>query len=250
MTNLPRKDRRTARRQRRCAYWRSPLSPLRWPAAIDAARRAARALSHRLSRTPSDHAEGRRAHGRGFRRPQSRRAVRRASAPTCLPSRNSGGTKPPAASSWTFRAAAPTDRAAADSMHEVQSILAASGVPRNAIYVRPYKAVELHARQHQAQLRARSSPTAGPCGLWPHDLGTSLDRAYTENQPYWNLGCASQRNLAAMVDNPADLVQPRGETPALPRAARSRSTSTARAKIHPAPIPPTTIKSKISDLGK
>ena len=36
----------------------------------------------------------------------------------------------------------------------------------------------------------------------------------SENRPYWNLGCASQRNLAAMVDNPADLVQPRGETPA------------------------------------
>ena len=38
--------------------------------------------------------------------------------------------------------------------------------------------------------------------------------AYIENRPYWNLGCAYQRNLAAMVDNPADLVQPRGETPA------------------------------------
>ena len=42
----------------------------------------------------------------------------------------------------------------------------------------------------------------------------AADRDYFENQPYWNLGCASQRNLAAMVDNPADLVQPRGETPA------------------------------------
>ena len=28
------------------------------------------------------------------------------------------------------------------------------------------------------------------------------------------IGCATQRNLAAMVDNPADLVQPRAETPA------------------------------------
>jgi pilus assembly protein CpaD len=32
--------------------------------------------------------------------------------------------------------------------------------------------------------------------------------------PYWNFGCATQRNLAAMVANPSDLVQPRGETPA------------------------------------
>ena len=64
---------------------------------------------------------------------------------------------------------------------------------------------------------AKVVATAGPCGLWPHDLGTSLDATYTENRPYWNLGCATQRNLAAMVDNPADLVQPRGEAPAYGR---------------------------------
>jgi len=40
-----------------------------------------------------------------------------------------------------------------------------------------------------------------------------MNRDFFENQPPWNFGCASQRNLAAMVDNPADLVQPRGETP-------------------------------------
>ena len=55
---------------------------------------------------------------------------------------------------------------------------------------------------------------AGPCGVWPEDIGPSFNRDYFENQPSWNFGCASQRNLAAMVDNPADLVQPRGETPA------------------------------------
>ena len=55
--------------------------------------------------------------------------------------------------------------------------------------------------------------SAGPCGLWPQDIGPSANRDYFENQPYYNLGCATQRNLAAMVDNPADLVQPRGEAP-------------------------------------
>ncbi len=107
----------------------------------------------------------------------------------------------------------PIERAAADSMREVQSILAAAGVPRNAIYVRTYKAsgpTLASIKLNYAKLAAE----AGPCGLWPHDLGTSLDSAYTENQPYWNLGCASQRNLAAMVANPEDLVQPRGEAPA------------------------------------
>ena len=107
----------------------------------------------------------------------------------------------------------PTDRAAAESMREVQSILTASGVPRNAVYVRSYEP----SNASLASIRiiyTKLVAEAGPCGRWPHDLGTSLDRNYAENRPYWNLGCASQRNLAAMVDNPADLVQPRGEAPA------------------------------------
>ena len=56
---------------------------------------------------------------------------------------------------------------------------------------------------------------AGPCGLWPEDLGPSvLNPGYSENRPYHNFGCATQRNLAAMIDNPADLEQPRSETAA------------------------------------
>ena len=108
----------------------------------------------------------------------------------------------------------PTDRAAADSMREVHSILAASGVPAKAVFVRGYRPVGRLACQHQDQLLASCIATAGPCGLWPHDLGSPTDSGYIENRNYWNLGCATQRNLAAMVDNPADLVQPRGEAPA------------------------------------
>jgi pilus assembly protein CpaD len=106
-----------------------------------------------------------------------------------------------------------TDRAAADSMREVHSILAASGVPRNAVYVRDYRpapAALASIKINYSKLTAE----AGPCGQWPADLGPSQGSEYAKNQPYWNLGCATQRNLAAMVDNPADLVQPRGETPA------------------------------------
>jgi pilus assembly protein CpaD len=60
----------------------------------------------------------------------------------------------------------------------------------------------------------RIAAQAGPCGLWPEDIGASWNRDFFENQPHWNFGCATQRNLASMVDNPADLVQPRGETAA------------------------------------
>jgi pilus assembly protein CpaD len=55
----------------------------------------------------------------------------------------------------------------------------------------------------------------GPCGLWPADVGLTSE-AYLANKPSWNHGCASQRNLAAMVANPADLVQPRGDGPTYP----------------------------------
>ncbi len=106
----------------------------------------------------------------------------------------------------------PTDHAAADSLREIHSIFAASGVPRNAVYLRKYRP----SGTSLASIKINYSKLvaeAGPCGLWPADLGPASDQAYTDNRPYWNLGCASQRNLAAMVDNPADLVQPRGETP-------------------------------------
>ena len=45
-------------------------------------------------------------------------------------------------------------------------------------------------------------------------LGPAAGAEYMANREYWNFGCATQRNLAAMVANPADLVQPRGSTPA------------------------------------
>ncbi|HVZ50809.1 MAG TPA: CpaD family pilus assembly protein [Pseudolabrys sp.] len=104
------------------------------------------------------------------------------------------------------------DRAANESLHEIRSILAASGIPPKAIYVTAYQPLPsalTSIRLSYSKLVAE----AGPCGQWPADLGPSLDGKDFENRPYWNLGCATQRNMAAMIENPADLVQPRGETP-------------------------------------
>jgi pilus assembly protein CpaD len=90
---------------------------------------------------------------------------------------------------------------------------------------------------------------AGPCGLWPSDLGPGPDIAYNDNRPYWNLGCAMQRNLAAMVDNPSDLVQPRGEQPAY-EARRSVAMDKWRKGDNPSGTYTGYDKGKISDLGK
>ena len=69
------------------------------------------------------------------------------------------------------------------------------------------------------------------------------------NRPYWNLGCATQQNLAAMVDNPTDLVQPRGEAPA-DSGRRSTSYTNYRVGKNPGGTYDNYDKGKISDLGK
>jgi pilus assembly protein CpaD len=139
------------------------------------------------------------------------------------------------------------ERAAADASREVLSLLAAADVPPNAYQIRPYHAGS--AKLAPIKLNyPRVAADAGPCGLWPHDLGPS-EAGYLENRPYYNFGCASQRNLAAMVDNPADLVQPRGETPAytprrtvvLDKYRKGESTQTTYLNPN---------KGRISDVGQ
>jgi pilus assembly protein CpaD len=105
------------------------------------------------------------------------------------------------------------EQASVGAMHEIQSILAATGVPPKSMMVRTYEA----GPRSFATIRItypKITAQAGPCGLWPKDIGPSENAEYFENQQYWNFGCSAQRNLAAMVENPEDLVQPRNETPA------------------------------------
>jgi pilus assembly protein CpaD len=105
----------------------------------------------------------------------------------------------------------PNARAAADSLREIQTILSATGVPSQGVAVRPYRPAEATKLATIRLNYPRIAADAGPCGLWPHDLGPADVEVYAQNKEYWNFGCATQRNLAAMVDNPADLVQPRAE---------------------------------------
>jgi pilus assembly protein CpaD len=142
----------------------------------------------------------------------------------------------------------PSARAGADSLREVHAIFAASGVPREAVAVRSYR--PLPAALASIKLSySRLTAHAGPCGLWPKDLGPAYDSGDMQNRPYWNLGCATQRNLAAMVSNPADLVQPRGEAPA-DSARRSTAFTNYRTGKSPAGTYDGYDKGKISDLGK
>jgi pilus assembly protein CpaD len=141
-------------------------------------------------------------------------------------------------------------RAAAASYREIRSILMARGVPSNAITERPYQAEYAGTLPTIKLSYPRIKAVAGPCGLWPEDLGPNIDDAgYNENRPYHNFGCATQRNLAAMVDNPADLEQPRPETPAYtPR--RDAAFEKYRKGTPTTTLYPEVERAKLSDTGK
>jgi pilus assembly protein CpaD len=144
----------------------------------------------------------------------------------------------------------PNARAAQDSLREIQATIAAAGVPPRAVNVRQYRPED---PRHMAAIRLnypKISAVAGPCGLWPEDLGLSIhNKGYFDNKPYYNFGCSNQRNLAAMVDNPSDLVQPRPETPAYtPR--RSVAFDKYRRGTTTTTSYPEADRAKLSDTGK
>jgi pilus assembly protein CpaD len=139
--------------------------------------------------------------------------------------------------------------AAGAAVREIRSILTASGVPPQAISVQSYR---LPHRNMLAVVTVNYSHLAAQvsgCGQWPDYLGTIDDRKHYENIHYWNFGCATQQNLAAMVANPADLVQPRAETP-IYAARRSTVLDKYRKGESPSTTYPDATKGAISDIGK
>lgn len=94
--------------------------------------------------------------------------------------------------------------AALAAVHEIGDVFRDSGFAESSLAVEPFDA------------EGRSNPPVrisflryvaeGPeCGYWPTNLARE-----PRNLPMANIGCASQKNLAAMVVNPADLLGPRG----------------------------------------
>jgi pilus assembly protein CpaD len=141
-------------------------------------------------------------------------------------------------------------RAAAEAFREAHAMLAAAGVPPRGITVRHYHPDDPRQLATVRLNYPRISAVAGPCGLWPEDLGPSIkDKGYYENKPYYNFGCANQRNMAAMVENPSDLVQPRPETPAY-TIRRTEGFEKYRKGATTATTYPEAEKAKLSDTGK
>ena len=141
------------------------------------------------------------------------------------------------------------EAASREALHEVRAILAASQVPPRAIADRSYQPGDTRQFSPIRLNYPRVVAEAGPCGLWPDDLGPTADTRHNENKQYWNFGCATQRNLASMVAEPADLVQPRAETPAY-NGRRTTGLEKYRAGQSTATVYPDATKGQISEIGQ
>lgn len=105
--------------------------------------------------------------------------------------------------------------AAMRALDDVRRVVANAGVSRNDGAFESYFAGGIADAPIRVSFM-RHVATGPECGDWSDNL--ARDR---KNMPYRNLGCASQRNLAAMVANPRDLIEPRAMTP---RSSERRDT--------------------------
>ena len=105
-------------------------------------------------------------------------------------------------------AGAPNETAAMRAMTDVRRMVVDYGFSDSAIATEPYHA----GRDANAPIRLSylQYVAEGPaCGRWPTNVADEK-----RNLDYANFGCAQQRNLAAQIANPADLLGPRSMTPA------------------------------------
>jgi pilus assembly protein CpaD len=144
----------------------------------------------------------------------------------------------------------PNAQAAASAYQEARALLAAGGVPARAVTLRHYHPDDPRALATVRLSYPKMVAVVGPCGVWPESLGPSVTNPdYFENRQYSNFGCAYQRNMAAMIDNPSDLGQPRPETPAY-TARRTEGFEKYRKGTTTATDYPESEKAKLSDSGK
>lgn len=96
-------------------------------------------------------------------------------------------------------------RAVASRMRMLRNVAQQSGVPTSAIRVR--ERPTYMGQQHAMTLSYERIAAVGPaCGDWSENIANNPDKL-----PYANYGCASQRNLAAMVARPTDFIFPAPE---------------------------------------
>jgi len=77
----------------------------------------------------------------------------------------------------------PNARAAAASFREIQALLASAGVPPGGITVHHYHPEDSRQLAAIRLNYPRITAVAGPCGLWPEDLGPSIkNKSYSKTK--------------------------------------------------------------------
>jgi pilus assembly protein CpaD len=101
----------------------------------------------------------------------------------------------------------PNETAAMKAYEQVQKAMRSAGINPRSVALEPYYGNgDPSAPLRLSYLQFVAEPP--DCPDWSENIGRD-----PQNMPWPNMGCATQRNLAAMVANPEDLLHPRGETP-------------------------------------
>lgn len=96
--------------------------------------------------------------------------------------------------------------AAMQAVNEVRQLVIEQGYDASSLHFEPYASSGGDAPVRLSYLRYVAE--APECGDWSTNLSSE-----PKNLAFPNFGCATQRNFAAMVTNPADLLGPRSSTP-------------------------------------
>lgn len=91
---------------------------------------------------------------------------------------------------------------------KIRGVIARAGVRGHNVGMQAYSVTDPRAvapiRLAYTSVRA----SVHQCGTWPDNVASNL-----QNSDYYEFGCTSQANLAAIVSNPSDLLHPRASTP-------------------------------------
>jgi pilus assembly protein CpaD len=92
---------------------------------------------------------------------------------------------------------------------QIRKVLMDAGIPGARMIETTYPVTEPNASHPVKLSYVAITAMTNECGTWPKDLISNTE----ENVNYENFGCATQKNLAAQIANPMDLVAPRAMTP-------------------------------------
>ncbi|WP_321343198.1 CpaD family pilus assembly protein [Breoghania sp.] len=127
---------------------------------------------------------------------------------------------------------------------QVRHTLAKSGIPPQNIEIRAYPVDDPNAIAPIRLAYPKVKASVHACGRWTESITADAD-----NADYADFGCATQTNLAAMVDDPVDLLRPRGMG-AADRSRRDSVHEKYRAGENPSGEYTEGVGAKVSEVGQ